>query len=366
MRLKLDKQNLCNAVAIVNHAISSKTTMPILEGIKIKTVKEGVKFTCYDMTLGIETVIPATVQEDGEAVVPGRLFHEISRKLPNNADVDLYFTDTFVEITCAGSKTKMQTLPVEDFPLIPEVDEKKVFEYPQEKIKDMIRKTIFAAAIDESRPILTGVLFEIVDDSIKLVSLDGYRMAIAGHDMGESESAISAVVPSSTLAEVGRILQNDGMLKISFTKAYILFQTENIKMVSRLIEGEYIKYRQIIPAEWQTRFNVPSGELAQSIDRASTISSGGNNLVVFNVGANQVYIDSENEMGNVHEVINSQVEGKEIQIAFNARYIFDFLKNIDDQEICLSFTTNVSPCVITPAENEDFLYLLLPVRIYAE
>jgi len=366
MKIKLDKQNLCNAVAIVNHAISSKTTMPILEGIKIKTVNEGVKFTCYDMTLGIETIIPATVQEDGEAVVPGRLFYEISRKLPSNSDVDLYFTESFVEITCAGSKTKMQTLPAEDFPLIPEVDEENVFEYPQEKIKDMIRKTLFAAAIDESRPILTGVLFEIVDDSLKLVSLDGYRMAISGHDMGEGEKIVTAVVPSSTLAEVGRILQNDGMMKISITKAHILFHTENIKMVSRLIEGEYIKYRQIIPAEWQTRFSVQSSELAQSIDRASTISSGGNNLIVLNVGANQVNIDSENELGNVHEVINSQVEGKEIQIAFNARYIYDFLKNIDNQEVTLSFTTNVSPCVITPVENDDFLYLLLPVRIYAE
>ena len=185
MRLKLDKQKLCNAVSIVNHAISSKTTMPILEGIKIKTVTEGVKLTCYDMTLGIETVIPATVQEDGEAVVPGRLFYEISRKLPNDADVDLYFSESFVEITCAGSKTKMQTLPVEDFPMLPEVDEENVFEYSQEKIKDMIKKTLFAAAIDESRPILTGILFEIVDNSLKLVSLDGYRMAIAGHDMGE-------------------------------------------------------------------------------------------------------------------------------------------------------------------------------------
>ena len=366
MRLKLDKQKLCNAVSIVNHAISSKTTMPILEGIKIKTVTEGVKLTCYDMTLGIETVIPATVQEDGEAVVPGRLFYEISRKLPNDEDVDLYFSDSFVEITCAGSKTKMQTLPVEDFPMLPEVDEENVFEYSQEKIKEMIKKTLFAAAIDESRPILTGILFEIVDDSLKLVSLDGYRMAIAGHDMGESGESVTAVVPSSTLAEVGRIIQNEGMIKIAFTKAYILFQTENIKMVSRLIEGEYIKYRQIIPAEWQTRFTVQSGELAQCIDRASTISSGGNNLVVFNVGANQVNIDSENELGNVHEVIDSQVEGKEIQIAFNSRYIFDFLKNIDNQQISLSFTTNVSPCVITPVDNDDFLYLLLPVRIYAE
>ncbi len=366
MKLKLNKQNLNNAVSIVSHAISSKTTMPILEGIKIKTVKEGVKFTCYDMTLGIETVIPATVQEDGEAVVPGRLFHEISRKLPNNADVDLYFTENFVEITCAGSKTKMQTLPVEDFPLLPDVTQENTFEYSQEKIKDMIRKTLFAAAIDESRPILTGILFEIVDDSIKLVSLDGYRMAIAGHDMGEESESTIAVVPSSTLAEVGRILQTEGIIKISFTKAYILFQTENIKMVSRLIEGEYIKYRQIIPAEWQTRFTVSSEELAQCIDRASTISSGSNNLVVFNVGTQQVNIDSENELGNVHEIISAQVEGKEIQIAFNARYVFDFLKNIENQDICLSFTTNVSPCVITPVEEDDFLYLLLPVRIYAE
>ncbi len=366
MKLKLDKQKLCNAVSTVSHAISSKTTMPILEGIKIKTVNEGVKFTCYDMTLGIEVTIPATVQEDGEAVVPGRLFHEISRKLPNNADVDLYFNNNFVEITCAGSKTKMHTLPAEDFPLLPDVENEKSFEYSQERIKDMIRKTLFAAAIDESRPILTGVLFEIVDDSIKLVSLDGYRMAIAGHDMGEEREATTAVVPSSTLTEVGRILQTEGTIKISITQAYILFQTENIKMVSRLIDGEYIKYRQIIPAEWQTRFSVSSAELAQCIDRASTISSGNNNLVTFNVSANQLNIDSENELGNVHEVIDTQVEGKEIQIAFNSRYLFDFLKNIDNQQIALSFTTNVSPCVITPAENEDFLYLLLPVRIYAE
>ncbi len=366
MKLKLDKQNLCNAVSTVSHAISSKTTMPILEGIKIKTVNEGVKFTCYDMTLGIEVTIPATVQEDGEAVVPGRLFHEISRKLPNNADVDLYFNNNFVEITCAGSKTKMQTLDAQDFPLLPDVDNENTFEYSQERVKDMIRKTLFAAAIDESRPILTGVLFEIVDDSIKLVSLDGYRMAIAGHDMGEEKESVTAVVPSSTLNEVGRILQTEGTIKISITQAYILFQMDNIKMVSRLIEGEYIKYRQIIPAEWQTRFSVPSAELAQCIDRASTISSGNNNLVVFNVSGNQLNIDSENELGNVHEVIGTQVEGKEIQIAFNSRYLFDFLKNIDNQQITLSFTTNVSPCVITPAENEDFLYLLLPVRIYAE
>lgn len=366
MRIKIDKQSLCNAVSIVNHAISSKTTMPILEGIKIKTVNEGVKFTCYDMTLGIETTIPATVSEDGEAVVPGKLFHEISRKLPNDADVDLYFDNDFVEITCAGSKTKMHVLSVQDFPLLPEIDEENSFEYTQEKIKEMIRKTLFAAAIDESRPILTGILFEIVDNSIKLVSLDGYRMAIAGNDMGENEENTCAVVPSSTLNEVGRILSNEGNIKISITNSYILFQTDKIKMISRLIEGEYIKYRQIIPTEWQTRFTVSSGELAQSIDRASTISSGTNNLVVFNVGLNQVNIDSENELGNVHEIIQTQVEGKEIQIAFNSRYLFDFLKNIENQDICLSFTTNVSPCVITPIKDDDFLYLLLPVRIYAE
>lgn len=366
MRIKLDKKNLCNAVSIVSHAISSRTTMPILEGIKIKTVNEGVKFTCYDMTLGIETIIPATVQEDGEAVVPGKLFYDLARKLPNDADVDIYIDNNSVEIVCAASKTRIQTLPVEDFPMLPDVDDENQFEYSQEKIKDMIKRTLFAAAVDESRPILTGVLFEIYEESIRLISLDGYRMAIAGRDLGDTENAKCAIVPSSTLSEVGRLLSNEGSIKIAFTSSYILFQTATTKMISRLIEGEYIKYRQIIPMDWQTRFTVSSAELAQSIDRASTISSGGNNLVVFNVGLNQVNIDSENEVGNVHEVINTQVEGKEIQIAFNARYVADVLKNIDNQKICLTFTTNVSPCVITPAENDEFLYLILPVRIYTE
>jgi DNA polymerase-3 subunit beta len=137
-------------------------------------------------------------------------------------------------------------------------------------------------------------------------------------------------------------------------------------MISRLVEGEYIKYSQIIPLEWQTRFTVSSSELGQCIDRASTITSGSNNLISFNISSNQVHIDSNNELGNVHEVINTQVEGKEIQIAFNARYISDILKNIDSQNIVLSFTTNVSPCVITPADDDNFLYLLLPVRIYTE
>lgn len=366
MRIKLDKQSLCTAVAIVNHAISSRTTMPILEGIKIKTLNEGIQFTCYDMTLGIETIIPATVEEEGQAVVPGRLFYELTRKLPDNVDVDLYFDKSAVEIVCAGSKTHIQTLPVEDFPMLPDVYEDKQFEYSQDKIKNMIKKTLFAAAVDESRPVLTGVLFEIVDESIKLISLDGYRMAIAGYEIEENEEKITAIVPSSTLAEVGRLLTNDGTIKISITNSHILFQTGKTKMISRLIEGEYIKYRQIIPMEWQTRFTLSSIELAQSIDRAATISSGSNNLVAFSIGSNQVNIDSENELGNVHEVISTQVEGKEIQIAFNARYISDILKNIENQDIVLSFTTNVSPCVITPVEDDDFLYLLLPVRIYTE
>ncbi|MCK5129715.1 MAG: DNA polymerase III subunit beta [Clostridiales bacterium] len=366
MRIKLDKQSLCNAVATVNHAISSRTTMPILEGIKIKTTKEGVQFTCYDMTLGIETVILATVQEEGEAVVPGRLFYELTRKLPDDADVDMYFDKTSVEIVCAGSKTHIQTLPAEDFPMLPDIEENVQFNFSQEKIKNMIKRTLFAAAIDESRPVLTGVLFEIDSDSIRLISLDGYRMAISGKDIGEKENLVTAIVPSATLSEVGRLLENEGSVKISISQSHILFQTGNTRMISRLIEGEYIKYRQIIPMEWQTRFTMSSIALAQSIDRAATISSGSNNLVAFNIGSNQVNIDSENELGNVHEVITTQVEGKEIQIAFNARYISDILKNIESQDIVLSFTTNVSPCVITPAEDDDFLYLLLPVRIYTE
>ncbi len=366
MRIRLDKESLYGAVSIVNHAISTRTTMPILEGIKIKTVDEGVKFTCYDMTLGIETIVQASVQEEGEAVVTGRLLFELSRKLPNDDVVDMYFDESSVEIICAGSKTKIQTLPVQDFPIIPEIDENNYFEYSQKKIKDMIKKTLFAAAIDESRPILTGILFELMDDYIKLVSLDGYRMAVAGHDRGEIENMISAIVPSSTLSEVGRLLSNEDTVKISLTNSYILFQTDNTKMISRLIEGEYIKYRQIIPTDWQTRFIISSEELFQCVDRTSTISSGGNNLEVFNIGLNQVNIDSENELGNVHEVIKAKVEGKQIQIAFNSRYISDMLKNIDNKEICLSFTSNVSPCVITPTEDDDFLYLILPVRIYEE
>lgn len=366
MKILCNKDELSHGLSIVNRAISSRTTMPVLEGIYMETEENAIKLTCTDMTIGIETRIEAKVLEEGQVVVPGKLFSEICRKLPEG-EVYLESKENQIEIQCSSSNTKMQMLPVNDFPSLPDVEDVTPFIIKQSALKNMIRRTLFAAATDESRPVLTGALLEINKDQFKVVALDGYRLAMNSFKLGDEYPDMKAIVPASSLNEIGRLMGDDDKAHVYINGAHMMVQIENTRIISRLLDGEFIKYEQILPTDWQTRIRVNAKELGKALDRASTMANQGNsNLVKFVMESNVLQINSESELGNVHEEVPVALEGKDLQIAFNIRYIVDVLKNMDAEEMYFCFTTSVSQCNIKPIEGDEFLYLVLPVRIYAQ
>ena len=366
MRIQMDREELIALLVTTSKALSSKTTLPILEGFLL-SAKEGLlTVTCTDLALGIETIGHADVEEEGSLVMPGRLFNEIVRRMPEGLVTIIGDADNKAYINSNGSKTTLQAFSSQEYPTLPQVSKKEPVAIGQGKLRDMIRQSIFAVAADEARPILTGALMEIEDNVLHVVSLDGYRFAMRSEALDHPYPPMQWVVPGRSLNEIGRVLDEKGDALLYLHDKHMMVDLDHTRIVSRLLEGEYIKYHQILPTEWQTRVVLPSRTLMQSVDRASLMArEGRNNLMKFSIGGGKVIITANSEQGNVYEELNADIQGKEIEIAFNARYFSDMLKVIDDMDIQLLFQSNVSPCVVQPVEGDRFLYLVLPVRVFS-
>ncbi|MBU5454883.1 DNA polymerase III subunit beta [Caproiciproducens sp. MSJ-32] len=364
MKFNCEKQKLQEGISISNKAITGKTTMPILEGIYIKTSKNGLTLIGSDMDLSIETFVEADVIEEGTIVVDSKIFSEIIRKLPNS---DIYIEtldNDIIQITCEKSIFNLVYMKAEDYPSLPEIKENISVEVPQDILKSMIRGTSFAVAQDETRPILQGILFEIKDKKLNLVALDGYRMAVRSEYLG-SDDNIDVVIPGKTLNEVAKILEDvSELVKITFTDNHILFNLNKTKIVSRLLEGKFVNYVSLLPQEHKILVEVNRQDLQSCIERASLMSKDSNsNLIKLDFNEDTVIITSNSQLGKVREELNVNLQGGELQIAFNSRYILDVLKNIDENEIYMEMTSSVSPCIIRCKSNDNSRYLVLPVRL---
>lgn len=359
-----EKNILQEAINIVQKATSSKTTYPILEGILIKAIDNKVYLTATDLDIGIETFIDANVIRPGSIVLNSKLFGEFIRMLPNDI-VSLELLDNnFVKITCQKSEFMILGNNPEEFPKLPAINENSLYEISQDVLRLMIKQTIFAIAQDETRPILTGVLFEVKDNVLSFVALDGYRLSLKKVEL-ENASNINAVIPGKTLNEISKIIEpSEEKVKITFTPNHILFNLGNTKVISRLLDGEFVNYRQIIPQEHKLKVKVNRNLLLDSIERASLLArEGKTNLIKFNIGNDKMIITSDSQYGKVQEEVTVQLEGDSLKIAFNSKYFLDVLRIIDSEEIYLEFTTNVSPCVVRKVDSDDYIYLVLPVRL---
>lgn len=358
-----EKELLENAINTVQRAASNKTTYAILEGILINAKDNKVTLTATDLDLGIETYINAQVNKNGSIVLNSKLLSELIRKLPNDI-ITVKMEDNNVFIKCQKSEFTLVGNNPEEFPSLPAINENIMYELSQDLLKNMIKQTIFAIAQDETRPILTGILFEIKDGVLNFVALDGYRLALKSEKIGNFQN-ISAVIPGKTLNEISKILEpTDNTVKITFTPNHILFTLDNTKIISRLLDGDFINYRQIVPDEYKLRLKVKTSELLDSIERASLFArEGKTNLVKFDINEDKMVITSNSQIGKVYEEVDIDIEGEGIKIAFNSKYFLDVLRVIDSEEIFLEFTTNVSPCVIKKCDSNNYIYLVLPVRL---
>lgn len=365
MKFSCSQRDLTECLNSVQKAVSVKTTLPILKGILIETDGDFLKLTGNDLNLGIEARIPALIVEQGSVVVSSRIFGEIIRKLP---ETQLHFTvdeSHQVSIDCEHSSFNLLGQSGVEFPELPQVEDTEAFSLSQELFRGMIRQTIFATSQDEARPILTGVLVEAGEGEMSMVAIDGYRLALR---KAAIDPAITkrAVIPGKTLAELSRLMtgENDDMVRISMTDRHILFEVNDIRIVSRLLEGEFIKYSQIIPKEKKTLIVTDVSELTNAIERASLMArEGKNSSIRFSIRDDLMTIRSNVEIGSVREDLAIQLEGEDIEIGFNPRYMLDALKIMDSEDVVLEMTTPVSPCIMKPVGSDAYLYLVLPVRM---
>lgn len=366
MKFTCEKEILYNGLSIVSKAISARTTHKALEGILIETYDNTLKLTCTDLTIGIETKIPAKIAQEGKALVQGRIFSEFVRKLPEG-EIKFIFEDFNVHIDYGYSSTNLQTLEYAEFPSIPVVEQDNEILIKEDKLRSMITATVFSAAVEESRPVLTGALLDIKSNEVKIVCLDGYRLALSKEILGDSYDDISIIIPAKTLIEVQKLLVSNSTVKVYINESHVQFVVDETKIISRLIEGEFIRYENIIPKEWDTQIKVDVEDISRALDRISTIANEeGSKTVKMSIYEDKLSMSTETSLGNIHEELDISINGKNIDITFNIRYIIDMLKHLDAEVELLnfSFTQSSNPCVITPVDKDDFTYLILPIRMY--
>ena len=370
MKIICEKDNILKALNSVTKAVATKTTMPILEGILIQTNDNEVKFTTYDLEIGIEYIINCQVQEQGATVVNAIMFSEIIRRLPDSEIKVTLDEKNLLVIECEGSLYKLATMNPEEFPELPQISIENSIEMEQNSLKDMIRKSIFAVSTEENRPIFTGCLFEIKNNKLNVVAVDGFRLAWKSKFLQNKINDFSAVIPGRTLNEINKIiLDSYDTIKIGVAKNQALFEMENCKIVTRLLDGEFLNYASVIPENWETRIRVDKNAIQNCFERISLISSSSIEKekkypVKVNVDIGKVTISCTNQTGDAKEEMYVTTEGKNLEAGFNPKYFLDALRAIDDQEVFIDFGTSISPCIIRPVEEGgDYIYMILPIRM---
>lgn len=372
MKIVCYKDKILKAINSVVKAVASKTTMPVLEGILIQTNDNEIKLTTYDLEIGIEYIIECEVKQQGNTVVNAVMFSEIIRKLPDT-EINITLNDkNLLEIECEGSLYKLATMNPTEFPELPKIEIENSIELEQNTLKNMIRKTIFAVSNEETRPIFTGSLFEIENNKLNIVAIDGFRLALRTIFLNKETKNFSAVIPGKTLNEVNKILEDSfETVKMGVSKNQALFQMDNCKIVTRIIDGEFLNYKNVIPQNWETRIKVNKTNIQNSFERISLISSSSVEKekkypVKVNVDIGKIIISCTNQTGDAKEELFVETEGKNLEVGFNPKYFLDSLKAIEDEEVYISFGSNISPCLIKAIENEDYVYMILPIRLKEE
>lgn len=365
MKIRINQNELNKSINIVQKAVSSRTPLPILSGILIEAKNNMLIMTATDLDLGIKTYSPCDIEEEGSIVVQSRLIGDFVRKLPSNSYVNIEtMENNNMEIKCLNSEINILGNSAAEYPDNTFDNEGNSFSIKSESLKNLIKYTYFAAAQENIKPIFTGCLIEIKNNLCTFVALDGYRMAVKKEKIDFS-GEVSVVVPSKTMLEILRIIEeNKANTDIVISESHISFKVDNTIIISNLLDGKFIDYEGIIKDNYVTRVNVSTTEIRESVERASLLAKDDkNNLIILDIKENNMQINSASEYGNVEENVAVEKEGEDIKIGFNSKYLLDFLKVIENEKIKLNLIGKNNPCFINEDSKEDYIYMVLPVRI---
>lgn len=364
MKIICDGSDLADAVGKVSKALPVRTANPILEGIKLEAKQGSLVITATDLELSIERVIVADVKESGVTVVPGKFFSEFVRRLTNmrvelfaveNKLRIMYGTDGVSETACLDSNA---------YPDISRPENAQFFEMKRHDLKTLSNKISFAVGTDDARPVLKSISLQVVDGLVEGVALDGYRIAKCVMPVNSSADNFTLLVPARGFNEISRILDDsDDPIRLYVQRNFLMVELDGTTVITRLLDGSYINYRQIIPTAFESVVTMPKDAFSQAIARAELFASAERNyLVKFDIREDSLKITSEGGNGNFGETIPAHLDGVELTISFNAKYFSDIIRCIDGETVQLSLNTATTPCIITPTSRDDCLYLVLPVK----
>ena len=368
MNIICNGTQLSEALTRVIKALPVKKTIPILEGVKLSAYGNTLTLTATDTELAIQKTINADVKIEGEALVPGKLFGELIKKLSSEDQSEISFDDDqTVVIKYMDSVTSIKAMKLRDYPPIQEFEYETEFEMLQKDFKDMIIKTIFSAATDDVRPVLKGCLLELEGEEARCVALDGYRLAISKKKIGKTMPYTAAIVPAKNLSEIYKLLEEDEeTAKISICQKKIAVDLKHTKIISNLLSGTYMKYASSIPTNFETTITISKDMLERCLERAYVMSRfEKSNLVKLDIKEGKLTVSTASEYGDINEVIAVFTEGKEVQMLFNSKFILDCLKVIEDEYVKIRFSTPTSPSVIVPVDGDTYLYMILPLRNFS-
>lgn len=371
MKVTTTRKELLEGVQTVAHAVSGRSSLPILQHIHLSSEQEGVKLTATDLEIGIECFIPASVEVPGDATVPAKLTQEVLASLPE-AQIKVSDDATHaVQLTCERSEYKLLGLTPTDFPSLPEVSDATTFTVPADTLKEMIKQTIFAVSTEETRAILTGVLLEYDGVTLRLVATDTHRLTVCSHTVGTSAlgSPVSAVIPARAMNELARIVGDyDGEVEMQIGRNQAAFRPVDdllrTFLISRLIDGQFPQYQRVIPNSYTKRLTLTTEEFLHAVRRASLVARDISNRIILSTNGEYLNIDAESgQFGQAHEEIEVVREGDDITVAFNARYIVDVLNVVRSEGVHLELSDPLRPAVIRPADDDSYLCVLMPMAL---
>jgi DNA polymerase-3 subunit beta len=366
MKITCERSYLANALGVAGRAVSSRNTLPILANVLLETEDDRLKLTATDLDTAIRCVIPAAVAENGATAVPAHLLADVVSKLPD-APVTLEAQDGKVAVRCGKSDYTILSLPAEDYPVVPEVTDGVELTLPQGTLKEMLHMTTFAASKEETRSLLMGVLFEARGSHLTLVATDTHRLAWKQSPIGQELSTpISAVVPAKPLVELERVLKDssDEMVHVRVSNSQAQFETSDVTLVSRLLDGQFPNYDKVIPKNAERKIHFDRAQLLNAVRRVNIVAKGSAEKAILTTKGNLVEMTAESpDVGKAFEEVPVTMDGGDITIAFNARYLQEVLSILDGEQVTLELTGALNPGILRPSNSDGFLYVVMPMQV---
>lgn len=365
MKVICARKDLYEGVQIASRAVSARTSLPILGHLLITAEEDKIRIVATDLEIGMECVVEAKVQEPGSMTVPARVFGEVLAQLPET-DVAISVDESYaVLIKCASSDFSINGLPPEEFPMLPDVREEVSFVIERDALREGIRKTSFAIGIDESRAILTGILMQVSDSGLKLVSTDTHRLAVLDCALIESRGEVNVIVPGRAMNELPRVVpEGEGTVSVGISNSQVKFKVGDTILISRLIEGQFPNVDRVIPTEHNKRLIIPTQQFEQALKRAAIVARENLNRAVIQTDDGKLTITAESgNVGKAHEEVEIVKEGDDTKMAFSARYLLDVLAVIDTEAVEMELTGEVNQALLRPQGQDDYLYVVMPMQV---